>query len=163
MKALLLFVMACGTVGAAPATNLADVVAKLRDLDAIEPAAVAKLLGGKLGTTTDVTPYRHETSMTLAPFAEAKVVVGGEDKRWRIVQLVLDRKSTAKLSDLDKVVGKLPHSIEPRTVHKDTGLEIVGTSHHFRTAKLELIVDVNKADVIESIVLSTDQTVTVKP
>lgn len=151
-----------GIAAAEPKSVVVDAVAKLRDLDGIVPATVAKQLGAKLGTTRDVTPYRHETALELAHFSAATVVVGGQDDKWRIVSLEPDPKTRIALAELAPVVGALPHTEEPRSVHTSNGLEIVGTSHHFRTSHLELTVDLDGKGSIERIVLSTEQTVPAK-
>ena len=155
----MIVMMLTGVAAAEPKSVVVDVVAKLRDLDGIVPAAVAKQLGAKLGITRDVTPYRHETSLELAHFSAATVVVGGQDDSWRIVMLEPDTKTRITLPELAPVVDALPHTEEPRSVHTSKGLEMVGTSHHFRTRHLELTVDLDGKGMIERIVLSTDQTV----
>jgi hypothetical protein len=127
------------------------IIAVLIALEHIEPAEVAKALGVKPGPTTDVTPYRHETRLELPGVKAATVVVGGEDKRWRIVEIVADPKSPLKLTELPPEVLRLPHTMEPRSPHAPPG-----TSHHFRTKKLELAVDVDADDRVERVILTTD-------
>lgn len=131
------------------------IIALLLTLNRIEPAEVARTLGGKLGATTEVTPYRHETKLELAAASSATIVVGGKDNAWRIVEIV--PKDKLVLADLAPTVRDLPHSVEPRSPHGPAG-----STHHYRTAKLELVVDVDKDDHVERVILTTEQTVPTK-
>jgi hypothetical protein len=130
------------------------VIAALVALQQIEPAVAAKALGARPGTTTDVTPYRHETPLALDGVQTATVVVGGEKNDWRIVEVVSDPKNRVKLAELASALSGLPHAVQPREGH---GLP--GTSHLFRTPHLELVVDVDGDDRVERVILTTEVTV----
>jgi len=136
--------------------QLEGVVEKLRDLDQIEPARVAKLLGAKAGATTDVTPYRHETKLTLARFDAATVVVGGQADTWRIVELVPDPKLAIELADATGPLAKLPHTSQPRIVETAKGPRGAGTTHRYHVAHHDLVIDLDAADKVERIILTNE-------
>jgi hypothetical protein len=159
MKLLSLVVVAVVVLGtivhARPSDSRAQLEAtliKLRDLQAIEPAAVAKLLDGKPSKTIDVTPARHETPLAVARFISAKVVVGGQNDAWRIVELVPDPALELTLADTAGALGKLEHQMEPLSPHGPPG-----TSHRYKGAKLDLVVDVDPRDRVTRIIATTER------
>ena len=101
-------------LGGAASTDPRGVVEKLRDLQRIEPAAVATLLGGTLEPTVNVTPYRQETPITLAGFRDARVLMGGEGNAC----IVRSSRPQTWCSSMSAARSRgLPHSIEPRGPH----------------------------------------------
>ena len=82
------------------------------------------------------------------------VVGGGEKNDGRIVEVDSDPRKRLELSEPASALARLPHAAGPREGHGTPG-----TQHLFRTAHLELVVDVDGDDRVERVILTTEVTV----